>query len=371
MRHTIGQLLEIVYRYHPRGIGGPDPHQFWQDDSHGEHTEEHARLVAARIQASKDERWHAMRRRISERFPDLPLMNRSLHLPAGLYDACYSFTVDLPNAPDRRTLWFHVSFLAPYYVVYSHRMIDLVRPPVGFVVPYGINFSISRSALGPDLVLNPDDERLHSATVTRHELTFDLAPDERPCATWIAHEIESTFGSEPMPPDVGATLVPDVVVGMRGAMLYDCLFTIDRQWVEPSPPESGAVVTLDPSSLTERFIAVLTVLRAHYQIGILLDLPRMIQQMPEPYRQSFGLYWSASTDGFLHKDKMLEELARMRPHDESRKTLRAMAAKRELEALVASWDGEGEPPAAMVAWASSFLANWPVNSVADLRADLT
>jgi hypothetical protein len=36
-----------------------------------------------------------------------------------------------------------------------------------------------------------------------------------------------------------------------------------------------------------------------------------------------------------------------------------MAAKRELEALVASWDGEGEPPAAMVAWASRFLASWP------------
>ena len=53
--------------------------------------------------------------------------------------------------------------------------------------------------------------------------------------------------------------------------------------------------------------------------------------------------------GFLHKDKMLEELARMRPHDESPKTLRAMAAKGELEALVASWDGEGEPPVAMVA----------------------
>ncbi|WP_437991947.1 hypothetical protein [Sorangium sp. So ce145] len=369
MKHTVGQLLEVVYRYFPRGIGRPDPNQFWQDDSQREQTEEHARLVAARIQASKDERWHAMRRRISERFPDVLLMNRSLHLPAGACDACYSFTVDLPNAPDRRTLWFHVSFLAPYYVVYSYRMTDFVRPPAGFVVPYGINFSIPRSALGPDLVLNPYDERLHSATVTRHELTFDLAPDERPYATWIAHDIESTFGCEPMPPEVGTTLVPGVVVGMRGATLYDCLFTIDSQWVEPSPPERGAVVTLEPSSLTARFIGVLTVLQAHYQIGILLDLPRMIQQMPEPYRQSFGLYWSASTDGFLHKDKMLEELARMRPHDESPKTLRAMAAKRELEALVASWDGEGEPPAAMVAWASSFLASWPVDSVADLRAD--
>ncbi|KYF55299.1 hypothetical protein BE08_33705 [Sorangium cellulosum] len=256
-----------------------------------------------------------------------------------------------------------MSFLAPYHVVCSDRMIDLVRPPAGFVVPYGINFSIPRSALGPDLVLNPEDERLHSATVTRHELTFDLAPDERPCATWIAHEIESAFGSEPMPPEVGTTLVPDVVVGMRDATLYDCLFTMDRQWVEPSPPERGAVVTLDPSSLTERFIAVLTVLRAHHQIGMIFALPGLLQEMPEPYRKSPAVCWSASTDGFLHKDKMLAELANMRPHDGSPKTVRAMAAKRELEALVASWDGHGEPPAAMVGWASRFLASWPLESV--------
>jgi hypothetical protein len=39
-------------------------------------------------------------------------------------------------------------------------------------------------------------------------------------------------------------------------------------------------------------------------------------------------------------------------------TLRAMAAARELEALIAAWDGEGAPPDAMVAWASGFLANW-------------
>ncbi|WP_437935138.1 hypothetical protein [Sorangium sp. So ce341] len=362
MKRTIDQLLDIVYRYYPRGIEGPDPHKFWQDDSQREQTEENARLVAARIQASKDERWHAMRRRISERFPDVLLMNRSLHLPAGGCDACYSFTLSLPNAPDSRTLWFHVSFLAPYYVAYSYRTFDVAKKPDGFVVPYGINFSFSRAALGPDLVLNPDDERLNRATITRHEIVFDLAPDEQFYATWIANEIESTFGCDPMPPKVGTTLVPDVVVGMRGATLYDCLFTVDRQWVEPSPPAGPAVVSLDTSSLTDRFVAVLTVLRALYHIGMVLDLPRIIQEIPEPYRQSYGVYSSASTDGFLHKNKMQKELARMRPHDESPKTLRAMAAKRELEALVAAWDGEGEPPAAMVAWASSFVTSWPLDS---------
>ncbi|XXY52688.1 hypothetical protein WME91_16290 [Sorangium sp. So ce269] len=362
MKHTIDQLLDVVYRYYPRGIEGPDPHKFWQDDSHREQTEEHARIVAARIQASKDERWHVMQRHISERFPDVLLMNQSLHLPAGGCDACYSFTVSPPNAPDSRTLWFHVSFLAPYYAVYSYRLFDVIKPPDGFVVPHGINFSFSRAALGPDLVLNPNDERMNSATVTRDEITFNLAPDEQFYATWIINEIESTFDCELMPPEIGTTLVPDVVVSMRGATLYDCLFTINHQWLNRAPPEGPAVVTLDTSSLTDRFIAVLTVLRAHYHIGMALDLPRMIQEIPEPYRHSYGVYWSASTDGFLHKDKMQEELARMRPHDESTKTLRAIAAKRELEALVAAWDGKGEPPAAMVAWASSFLASCPLDS---------
>jgi hypothetical protein len=56
MKHSLAQLLEIVYRYYPRGVGITDD----VDEQLRNKTEEHARLVAARIQASKDERWHAM-----------------------------------------------------------------------------------------------------------------------------------------------------------------------------------------------------------------------------------------------------------------------------------------------------------------------
>jgi hypothetical protein len=35
-----------------------------------------------------------------------------------------------------------------------------------------------------------------------------------------------------------------------------------------------------------------------------------------------------------------------------------MAAERELEALIGAWEGAGAPSNAMVAWASSFLADW-------------
>ncbi|WP_437808608.1 hypothetical protein [Sorangium sp. So ce1078] len=369
MKHSLNELLDIIYRYYPRGVGITDDVDVQLRNA----TEEHARLVAARIRASKDDRWHIMLRRVEGRFPGM-VMNESLHLPSGGCDGCYSFSLDLTETTGR-TLRFQVSFLAPYYIIHGSRTVEIVKQLRDvFIVDFrGMHFRVSRSPLDPRFISNPDHESPRAVTIKREYVTFELSPDEEPYADWVAQEIEATFGCERMPPEVGTALVPAVATGLRipgEVRVYDCLFS-EHEWVKPSPSDVPAPgVSVDVTSLTERLVAVLTVLRAHHQIGILLDLPRMIQQLPEPYRQSFGVYWSVSTDGFLHKDKMLEELARMRPHDESRKTLRAMAAKRELEALVASWDGEGEPPAAMVAWASSFLANWPVNSVADLRADL-
>jgi hypothetical protein len=74
MRHTVEDLLAIVYRYYPHGIAAPGD----LCDPRRKETEEYARLVAARKKAAADERWHAMRRRVAERFPRL--MNYSLHL---------------------------------------------------------------------------------------------------------------------------------------------------------------------------------------------------------------------------------------------------------------------------------------------------
>ncbi|WP_437951243.1 hypothetical protein WME98_10625 [Sorangium sp. So ce296] len=362
MRHSLDELLGIVYRYYPRGVGITDD----VDEELIRQTEEHARLVAARIQASKDERWHSMLRRIGDRFPCM-LRNHSLHLTAGGCDGCYSFTIDLRRSTGE-PLWFQISFLAPYYIIHRSCTFEIVKEPRdSFTVSFrGMLFIVSRSPLDPWLVSNPDHDSPRTVTVTRRYVAFDLSPDEQPCADWIAHEIEATFGCERMPPEVGTVLVPDVVPGVRlpgEARLYDCLFSDQHTWVKPSPSEEPAPrAKVDESSLTERFVAVLTVLRAHHQIGWTLRWPAMVRRLPESERQSAAVFLSASTDGLLHKDKMLEELARMRPHDESPETLRAMAAKRELEALVASWDGEGEPPASMVAWASSFLDSWLVDS---------
>ncbi|AUX39384.1 hypothetical protein SOCE26_007750 [Sorangium cellulosum] len=360
MKHSINQLLDIVYQYYPRETKNTDD----VDKQLRSHIEEHARLVAARLQASKDERWHSMLRRIEERLPGM-LMNHSLHLPTGGWDGCYSFSINLSRFAGR-TLWFQVSFLAPYYITHGASTIEIVKQlRDSFVVKFrGVLFIVSRSPLDPKLISNPDHDSPRTVVIKQQHVTFELSPDEQRYADWIANDIEATFGCERMPPEVGTVFVPDVKGGLHPsgvARIYDCLFSDQHQWVKPSPSEVPAPrAQVDASRLTERFIAVLTVLWAHYHIGLALRWPAMLLKLPKADRQSAAVFHSASTDGFLHKDKIQEELARMRPHDHSPETLRAMAAKRELEALVEAWDGEGEPPASMVAWASSFLASWDV-----------
>ncbi|WP_437693255.1 hypothetical protein [Sorangium sp. So ce176] len=360
MKHSIDELLDVVYRYYPRGVGMMDDGDI--DVQRCMETEEHDRLVRARIQASKGDRWRDLRRRIRDGFPGR-FMNHSLHLPAGGYDACYSFSIDMPESTGRK-LWFHVSFLVPYYIVHSERAINIVkRTRDSFSVKFlGLHFIVPRSPFDPRFVARHDDGRKF-AIVRREYATFDLLPDEQPCAEWISGDIEATFGGERMPPEIGTVLVPDVMPGLRlpgEARLYDCLFTDQHRWVEPSPSDEPAPgVQVEASNLTQPLIAVLTVLAALYCIVWPL--------MPE--MQSGSCYRVVETDGVLRKDELLDGLAKIRVLLDPPMTPLGIAAKREfeaatreLEALVASWDGEGEPPAAMVAWASSFLASWPVNS---------
>ncbi len=74
----------------------------------------------------------------------------------------------------------------------------------------------------------------------RNDIPFDLSPDEQPYATWIAHDIERSWGYERMPPDIGCVIVPDVSTNARAlgeATLFDCLFSDDHPWVKSPPPE--------------------------------------------------------------------------------------------------------------------------------------
>ncbi|MGK4002371.1 hypothetical protein WMF31_07095 [Sorangium sp. So ce1036] len=356
MKHSIDELFGIIYRYYPRGVGITDDGDI--DVERCRHTEEHDRLVAARIQASKGERWRSMRRRLEDGFPGR-FMNHSLYLAAGDSDACYSFAIDMPESTGR-VLWFHVSFLVPYYIVHSSSTVDIVKQTMeSFSVDFrGLHFIVPRSPLDPRFVSRPDDSQKF-AIIRREYATFDLLPDEQPCAAWISSDIEATFGCERMPPEIGTMLVPDVMPGLRlpgEARLYDCLFTDYHMWVEPSPSDVPAPgVRIEESNLTESVVAVLTVLAVLYRILWAL--------MPEMQRGS--CYCIVETNGVLRKEDVVEVLAEIRVLLEPPKTSFGIAAKRELdaatrelEALVAGWDGEGEPPATMVAWASSFLDNW-------------
>ena len=370
MKHNVRDLLDVVYRYYPRGIDLIEQ----ADIQRYKESEEHVRLVAARRRAAADERWPALLRRIEERFPSSVVTNDSFHLPTGSLDASYSFSVSLPDTTHGRTLWFHIGFLVPYYLVYGWRRVHFVRQPDKFRVVFGgMNFFVSRSPRDPELVSDSGDERLKSVTFDESYIDFELSPDELSYAAWIARDIEATFGCERMPPEIGVVLVPDVAVNLRPlgeARLYDVLFTAGLEWVPPSPCEARTPgVEVDASSLTGRFIAVLKVLAALY--NILWGLTPEVQEA----RSRGAFYGGLTTDGGLHQEEVLSVLAKIRVLMDPPKTPRGVASKRELEAaireleaLVASWDGEGDPPPAMVAWASRFLDSWLAG--ADPRASL-
>ncbi|WP_437618779.1 hypothetical protein [Sorangium sp. So ce1151] len=359
MKHSTKELLDVVYKHYPHGIDLVDE----ADIQRYKESEEYARIVSARRRAAADERWPALLRRIEERFPSSIVMNDSLHLPTGSLDGSYSFSVSLPSTTDSRTLWFHVSFLVPYYLVYSWRLVRFVRRPEKFRFVLGdVNFFVSGSPRDPELVSDVNDERLNSVTFEEAYVSFDLSADELPYAEWIASDIEATFGCERMPPEIGTILVPDVAVNLRNlgeATLYDCLFTERPRWVNRPPSEVRTPgIEVDASRLTGRFVAVLKVLAALYNI--------LWSLMPEAQGAFFG---GVTTDGVLRKEEILRVLAKIRVLMDPPKTPRGVASKRELEAaireleaLVASWDGEGDPPPAMVAWASRFLDSWLVDA---------
>ncbi|WP_437577705.1 hypothetical protein [Sorangium sp. So ce887] len=179
MKITRSELLDVVYRFYPRGVHKimriyvPSGEPVYED------TEEHRRLVeAANRGRAEYPTWKAMIRRVGDRYG---LQNESLNLFAGGIDPGYSARIWLT---DETALSFHVSLLGPYY---------------GIHLP-GI-------------------------------------PEEEPVAREIAGEIEATYpGYQPIPPELGNEVVPDVDmdgVSMGEATIYVCLFSVVWTWVDP------------------------------------------------------------------------------------------------------------------------------------------
>jgi hypothetical protein len=337
-------MLDVIYQHYPRGIEHEDP-RYAQ-------TEEHARLVAARRQAAGDERWRALLRRVSDRYPG-QVRNHSLHLPTGNLDACFSFTLSLPGTARHRALWFRVSFLGPWHIIYASDLVEdaeetaaLRAAPVDQidVSVHGLHFLAPASVLDPDALRLVEEERRNAPPIMRHEIMFSPLPEEAPHVEAIGRDIAATFGTTFLPPEVGTTPVPDVATNLRlpgEATLYDLLFTESDTWVRAAPSTRFPCMTVAASQLPSAFVSVATVLAAFHVIVAArrgLDLT--------------GVYCVVTTDGSLHREEMLETLASTdaAPTD-------ATPAARELEALLRAWNGQGGPTPAMVAWASARLAS--------------
>jgi len=126
----------------------------------------------------------------------------SLHIQGGDQSSAYDGKLYLPTlqpAEGMHELGFHVSFIAPCYMIYSSRWFFLDDDPKG------------RKA-------SPRDLRL------------DFDETEQPYVQGLAQEIEAAYGYERLPPEIGRLIVPDVAMYCRvagTATIYDCLLSPD------------------------------------------------------------------------------------------------------------------------------------------------
>lgn len=220
--NDLERLRSIVHSFYPRNLRASDPG--YQD------TIEHRRLVAARRQAGRDnEAWRNLRERLARRFPDRPIQDNSLHLPGGNWDACYSALLWLAPRPGEpreidHALGFMLSFIVPHFLVYSCSTLETEdgAEPV----------STGEVEFGPDTLIVHSSPAQVVAPVSRYDVRYSFSEDEAPHANAIAEEIHGAFpGWTALSPEIGLTVVPDVVAGNRGlgeATLFDCLFTDSR-----------------------------------------------------------------------------------------------------------------------------------------------
>ena len=102
---TRAELLEVVYRFHPRGLydGGLG----YDDTEEAQHFRDAMRRGVAAYPT-----WRALFDRLRPRYP---LRNHSLSFQRGGWDPAYSGEIYLPGDC---SLYFHVSLLGPYYGIH-------------------------------------------------------------------------------------------------------------------------------------------------------------------------------------------------------------------------------------------------------------
>jgi hypothetical protein len=230
MKHSTDELMNIARAYHPPGIAPDDPRY--------QESEEYRRLMAARRDAAAArEPWRAMMRRLAEQFPGRYVHDNAFCCPAEALDVGYDGYIDLPAAPGEHfhTVELRLSFLVPYYVVYATRTVDDVEATTARRAKHqhtvllgidGVCYALPRQVVKPEILTELDRDLDEKPPVRRCEVRFDLSPEEQLYSAAIVREIETTYGYEPMPPEIGSAIVPDVVSTFRWfgeASLYDCL----------------------------------------------------------------------------------------------------------------------------------------------------
>lgn len=202
MKLSLQDLEAVVHQYFPRGLTPDDPGY--------DEAPELARQRAARVPASaRYEAWRDMLRRLQARFPEeqfpgVAVESESYFLQspaaAAHVDRCFTGVMWLPAGSageENHRIVFLVSFVVPCYALRSERHVHMTN-----------------SDGTSDLDL---------------QVSFDLSSGERPFVEAIQEEIEHTFpGHELIAPEVGLTVVPDVVTGSKWfgeATIFTCLFS--------------------------------------------------------------------------------------------------------------------------------------------------
>jgi len=183
MRLSVPELLRRIYIYYPRGVQ--------RYGSNYMETEERARFVElCRRAATSEERDRvvAMLNRLRRRFPGHNVDYGSLHLGSGSHEPSHRATLELePETPEVEFCYigFIVSLIAPCYVIYR----------------------ASRKA-SPEIRHLPWSEQVDKMKPL--EVSFTFAEKEKPFAEAICAEVQSTYHSEILPPEIGNIPVPDV-----------------------------------------------------------------------------------------------------------------------------------------------------------------
>jgi hypothetical protein len=172
-----------------------------------------------------------------EQFPGVTVDNLSLFLQvpeASNSDRCYTGEIWLPGPEaEHHKLLFLVSFVVPYYVICSSRTLEdretteLLRASQARSVCVFVH---DTCYMLPASVVSPEILAAQKPLVAHQQIkSFDFSSEELHFVKAIVEEIATTFpGHEPILPEVGLTVVPDVQAGSSWfgeSTIFTCLFS--------------------------------------------------------------------------------------------------------------------------------------------------